>query len=106
MLKNVKISHSVLTGGTSGSCGSENKDESRLGYCAVQPRGDAYCPIALLNEAVITPETLDYSNGTTRRSIPEGSRLHTCRRENLNTDSSNSSITEQNLREQTDTGAS
>jgi hypothetical protein len=34
-------------------------------------------------EAVSTSETSVYSNETTRRYIPEGSNLHTLRRENL-----------------------
>jgi hypothetical protein len=35
-------------------------------------------------EAVRTTETSVYSNETTRRYIPQGSNLHTRRRENLN----------------------
>jgi hypothetical protein len=39
--------------------------------------------IALMMEAVRTSETLVYSNETTWRYIPEGSNLHSRRRENL-----------------------
>jgi hypothetical protein len=38
---------------------------------------------ALLMEAIRTSETSIYSNENTRRYIPEGSNLHTRRRENL-----------------------
>jgi hypothetical protein len=46
----------------------------------------AYCHhqvIVLMMEAVRTSETLVYSNETTRRYIPDDSKLHTSRRENL-----------------------
>jgi hypothetical protein len=36
-----------------------------------------------LSKANLNPEPLEYSNETTRRYIPEGSYLHTMRRENL-----------------------
>jgi hypothetical protein len=39
--------------------------------------------IALMMEAVRTSETSVHSNETTRRYIPEDSKLHTRRRENL-----------------------
>jgi hypothetical protein len=39
--------------------------------------------IALMMEAVRTSETLVHFNVTTRRYIPEDSKLHTRRRENL-----------------------
>jgi hypothetical protein len=43
----------------------------------------APCSLALMREAVRTYETLVYSNENTRRYNPEGSNLHTRRRENL-----------------------
>jgi hypothetical protein len=39
--------------------------------------------IALMMKAVHTSETSVYSNETTRRCVPEGSDIHTCRSENL-----------------------
>jgi hypothetical protein len=39
--------------------------------------------LALMMVAVRTSETSVYCNETTRRYIPEGYFLHTCRRENL-----------------------
>jgi hypothetical protein len=39
--------------------------------------------IALMMEAIRTSEMLVHSNETTRRYIPEDSKLHTRRRENL-----------------------
>jgi hypothetical protein len=56
-------------------------------YC-IQYQGDVYTPseslfIILIMEVVCTSETSAYSNVTTRRYFPEGSDLHTLRRENL-----------------------
>jgi hypothetical protein len=48
--------------------------------------GNASNITALMMEALRTSETSVYPNETTRRYMPEGSNLHTRRRENLKSD--------------------